>query len=1354
MIFKRFLPLLLSVISVNAIAYNDNSNSYLTTQLTTTDGLSQNDVEDIIQDSYGYIWCATVDGLCRYDGYEFLNYTIGDRGLDANIIYAIREDSEGDLWVGTSGGGLYYYLRSENRFYHHSELASGNEWIGNASVVKYIAISEDGSIWLYNTNSREMINFTFDKEEMTIDNIYVYDTFTKIDNLFVTNLQTIGNDLYVGTSQGLYHYSAQSGEFDFASEYLNGYINSIERKGDKLFVGYTYNIRSLDLKSGNVTTFNYSGFLNNMCWVDDNIWISDRSGLFTMSYDAASHKFGEPEIVSKYTDQIARSMMVDNSGNIWVGYRQMGLCRYEYTKQSIIRHEGLGNNHIYPLYVTPDDKLLIGTFGSGLFVSDVTSPYRNPQNLFKGEIIHSIEYTPYNGKYYVATNKDVFELDKIDASKRRSIMTITSGVGQIISDDNFIWISTYGQGLYRYDVATGEMVAVKAKNGLPSNVVRNQLLDSRGNLWVCTDRGVALIDADKRLSANPTARIIQYEKTRKHLIVTIIEDHDGNIWYGTNGRGACRLTQNRDGRSYSVKIFDNKSGLPDNVIKSIICSKSGELWLSTKMGICSIDPTSEVIKSFDIEKEHQGYEFNEQSAIELSSGVLLFGGVNGITQVTPQNLDLDMSAPRPVITDLKIYNESILETDEYTNMIPSLMEPQRGITLKHNQNKISFILSALDFTNSNRYRYRYLLKGFDREKVEVSAKQREVVYTNIRPGHYTFIVEVSNGEGKWSESILEMPIRIKAPFWATWYSILIYIIVIASGVIVVMQYYRRRVNRKNAIKLAKAEQRSMREMMEIRTRFFTNISHEFRTPLTLILSPLQQIMADEELSKHPKLKSPLSVMYNNGSSLMRLISELLNFTKQESGDLKVELLYNNFTKSSNKIIEQFRYWTDQKGLLLEYEIPNSPIKFYYDKHLMEQIINNLLSNAIKHTPTGGKVRYTLEDKGDEILFSVSDTGAGIDESIGTHLFKRYYSLNATNNSEVGGTGIGLALSKSLVELHKGKIWYTSSRGEGATFYVTIPKLQLSDNLENSESSDSTMTLEESENLQMDAELQTADTASELESNSKPLMLVIDDNNDMLNLLSSLFQKHYNVATAIDGQDGIDKALELIPDIIISDVMMPNVTGLELCDRLKHDQNTSHIPIILLTAKTQERDVVEGYRTQADAYCTKPFSNAVLIESVNSILENRRRVANRIINHHRDETCEDKAAASNSPALPIEENITTQIDKEFLTKLTEFIEQNINNSELAVSDVCEKMGVTQLILNKKLKSLLNITANALIRSIRIKHAAALLRTGRYTVADVTYDVGFSDLRYFRECFKKEFGDSPQAYKDKFTKEETE
>ncbi len=1341
MFLKRFLLLLLTTVAFNS--YASSVDGYLVTQLTTADGLSQNDVQAIIQDSYGYIWCATDDGLCRYDGYEFKCYSIGDRGLDANIIYAISEDGEGNLWVGTSGGGLYYYLRSENRFYHHTQLLGGEDWIGKFAVIKYVEISDDGSIWFFNINSREMINFTFNSHSKSVEDIYVYDFFKDQEDIFVTKMLAVDDDLYVGTSKGLFFYSNKNSGFELCNPNLQGYVNSVERKGDKLFIGNTYYLRSLDLKSGALSSYGTFEFLQRICWVGDDLCFGERNGLYTRSYDPVKNQFGEAKIVAEYRNQIIRSIMVNNVGDIWVGYRQMGLCRYERTKQIVERHQGVGNDHISQMIIDSNDNLWIGTLGSGLFISNIDDPYTSLHRHLRRGVITAITYMPYNKKYYVATATELIETESIDMNRSSSVLPIISGVGKMTPDGYYLWMSIYGQGLWRYDVNTREYIALRVENGLPSNVIRTHLLDSKGNLWVCTDRGIAMLEADSRSSASPKVSVIQHELTHRHLITSIAEDCDGNIWYGTNGRGVCKLTPQGDGDSYDLKIFNEESGLPDNVVKSIILTKSGELWLSTKKSICSIDPRGEVIKNLDINKVDQGHEFNEQSLIELPNGVLLFGGVNGITQVLPENLNVDTSEPQPVIADLRIFNESVLDTDEYMHLIPSLLDPQRGVKLKYNQNKISFTLSALDFTNSNSYRYRYFLQGLDRDRSEVSAERREVVYTNVSPGSYTFIVEVSNGDGKWSEAVLQMPIRVRPPFWAAWYSYLFYLLLIALWVVVALQYFKRRMVRKNAIKLAKSEQKRMREMMEMRTRFFTNISHEFRTPLTLILSPLQQIMADEEFANNPKLKSPLKVMYNNGSSLMRLISELLNYTKQESGKLKVELQYHNFTKTSLKAVEQFKYWTDQRGQILESKIPSHSIKFLYDKHLMEQIIYNLMSNAIKHTPKGGVVSYTVEDSESEILFSVRDTGAGIDESIGAHLFERFYSLNASANSETGGTGIGLSLSKSLVALHKGKIWYTSIKGEGATFYVSIPKVQLSEpegvEEEQLDVADEPLNIESYED-------QPSATSSD---GSKPLMLLVDDNSDMLTLLTSLFERRYNIVTALDGQEGIDKALELIPDMIISDVMMPKVSGLELCDRLKHNQDSSHIPIVLLTAKTQERDVIEGYRTQADAYCTKPFSNAVLKERVKSILENRRKVAQRIINY-RPEVSGSGEKRVESVATPIEENITTQIDKEFLTKLTEFIEQNINNSELSVSDVCMKMGVTQLILNKKLKSLLNITANALIRSIRIKHAAALLRTGRYTVADVTYDVGFSDLRYFRECFKKEFGDSPQSYKDKFSK----
>ncbi len=812
------------------------------------------------------------------------------------------------------------------------------------------------------------------------------------------------------------------------------------------------------------------------------------------------------------------------------------------------------------------------------------------------------------------------------------------------------------------------------------------------------------------------------------------------------------MSLNQNQIDYDIMSYTTENGLPNNTIKAIVEDDNGLIWISSNRGISCINVADDVIRSFDLQDGLQSYEYNELSSIKMNDGTILFGGVNGFNRLDPNDIQVDTTHPTPTITDLKISNHSIYTKEELSHFIPSILNPSNGLTLKYNQNNIAFTFSGLHYSNSNRNQFDYWLEGFDTERRYTWGRTRDVEYTNIPAGRYQFHLRASNGDGIWSDKELVLPIVITPPFWGSWVAYVIYVILVLLISFAVARYYAFVVKRRNDIIRVKSEKNYAHKMLELRTRFFTNISHEFRTPLTLILSPLQTLIADPEINNDTKRGIMLKTMAHNGNSLMRLINELMDYAKQESGNLKVELKNDNFVDTANKLVDQFAFWAEQREIKLIRNISQTPIMMQYDRHLMEQIVYNIISNAIKHTPTGGTITIEVHERDSQLLIAVHDTGRGIDSAAQKHLFDRFYSLNPDNKSEAGGTGIGLSLSKSLVELHNGKIWFTSTHNEGTSFYVSIPIVVASEATNESYENDNS----ETTSILIEGAGERLRSIVAVEGEPRPSMLVVDDNPAILDLLSDIFSEYYDVTIASGGQEGIYRSLEIIPDIIITDVMMPGIDGLQLCTRIKGEPNTSHIPIIMLTAKSSEEDIIKGYRTKADAYCSKPFSNEVLLETVNSILVNRRTLAGRIIDQV-ESSIENRVINESSDVASQQESdqcMTTSLDKEFLDKMFAFIEDNIHNPNFAVTEICEKMGVSQLVLNKKLKALLNMTGVVVVRSVRMKRAAALLKTGRYTVAEVTYDVGLGDLRYFRKCFKQEFGVLPQAYKELHTKVESE
>ncbi|MFR9499140.1 MAG: ATP-binding protein [Rikenellaceae bacterium] len=1297
---------------------------------------------DIMYDSYGYIWFATHDGLNKYDGAKFKKFSFGDNGLNSNLIISLCEDKNRNIWIGTAGDGLFYYVRQENKFYHHTELTE-EYWAQNITTLRHICIDDDGVIWAYNPSSYRILSIDFDYENKKIKSFNIYKYYDGLDKSSATCSAVIDGTLYMGTSDGLLYFSRQDNCFLRCSGDLEGYVTDINTQNGHLFVSFKDRLMSINLENSAIKRDD--SFTNTQCivWKNDRvIWSATPDGLYAVDYDSKSNSFSHMRAVESFEDLRVYDMLMDDSNGVWVGYLKAGASRYEYNEKYFEHFKGFGNNQVQPIF-SFDNKLWVGTDGSGLYVFDECGAYEQPlSHMLKGQRIYSIEYSTYSKLIYVATMSAIYTIEP--ESYHCELYAKSDTFRKITFDDMYMWISTYGEGLIRYNLSDGCHINLTQSSGLPSNIIRNQMIDSRGDLWICSDNGLAKINATQRRLESPNINVIMPEVISSHYIIPIIEDLHGNIWYGTLGHGLFMISPTKNPTIYDIKNYTTNDGLPNNVIKSIEQRDNGDIWFSTNRGVCCLDKASNIFCIYDQYDGLQNQEFNELASVKLTDGRVVFGGVDGINRLVATPIKKIVPKAKPIITDFKIFGTSVFDTDQYKDLIPGILEPRLGIKLDYTQNNFSITFANLNFSKSHEYRLRYCLVGYDTKPIEISSDQRSAFYTNILPGKYRLTLQSTDDDGVWSDEIITLKITITPPIWATWYAFLFYIFSFTTILMVIAYYYSMRVKRQSAIAMVNAERKRIAEMLELRTRFFTNISHEFRTPLTLILSPLQKIMTKSAIANDPQWELSLKTMEHNANSLLRLINDLLAYVKQESGKLNIELTNLDFAQLARDLFSQFKFLAEQKDITLTSSIPQSKVMLLCDKHLMEQIIGNLVSNAIKHTPLGGQVHLEILEKTESIEFSVRDSGAGINEQIVNKIFERFESLSSVGLSNSGGTGIGLVLTKSLVEMHNGKIWFETKVNQGTIFFVEIPKL---DN-NNIASQDTTHQSNKTQLTQAEAtDRYESGLQIDVESTDLlPTMLIVDDNRELLILLKELFSNSYQVVLANGGKEGIELAIELIPDVIISDVMMPDVDGLQLCKKIKTNPTTSHIPIMMLTAKCEDQDAVEGYRNYADAYCVKPFNNTLLIERINALILNRRLAANKLM---AKATNRDSIATSILSDTSSKKEIRTLHDKEFIERAIAVIEQNMGNPDFSVTELSDKVGATPLILNKKLKALMNTTANVLIRSMRIKHAAALLKTGRYSISDVTYDVGFTDLRYFRECFRREYGMLPQAYKEQFT-----
>ncbi|MFI3278598.1 MAG: ATP-binding protein [Rikenellaceae bacterium] len=1312
---------------------------YFIERITSIEGLPHNDVLCMIQDSHGFVWIATNGGLCRYDGRDFVNYGIGDRGLTSNLILSVCEDLRSNIWIGTANRGLFLYCRDENRFIHSSQMCDDDS-VTKLETVRSLCNGEEDELWFYSRDSRCIVCLKVDIESKRITSTIKREIPSHLSP-FISTIYYANENLYIGTSSGLVAYSVREDKF-VDVEGIASTINDIERRGDKLYIASQEGCFSYDPVSEQSVKHKNLIISRRICWSGDDLYQVTRSGLYKSTYVEDKQQFTNPVTIDEY-NLLGISELIDvSTGGVWVGFIKEAIRAYQPNKRPFDLISGIGNNHITPIFEDMDSNYWVGTNGDGYYILESLDGEQrnyNQRAYAQKTVVNSIVYSEYNARYYIAASNGVLWQKSIDDKPQLSIPYTT--IRQILCDGHYLWLASYNDGFIRYDLRSGQEVIFTNQNSqFKSSITRNVISDSEGNIWIATSKGLYMIDAKDKDSELPEIIPILPEQTSSHYILPLCQSRSGDIWYGTLGAGLHRVS--RDESGFHLESYNTDDLLSNNSISFIVEDSMGRMWMSHNNELSMVDMDNHRQISYDINNGLQNYGFNDISGCATSGGELFFGGVRGITRFKPESILIDSLQGKIRLTDLKIFGNSILQRGDITTITPTALEAATKIELSYNQNNFAFTFSSFNYSCSKKQRYRYRLLGVDREWRESVSNEAE--YMNVVHGRYTFVVCTANGDGIWNPEELSVEIVISPPFWLTWYAYILYVLFIVAVLSFAALYYRSHLNRKNAIKLARLETTKVQELLDMRTRFVANVSHEFRTPLTLILSPLQRLLRDEELMADRRWRELLSSMSYNGEVLMRLVSEFLSFSKQASKSLTLNLKREEIGALIERLSSHFIYMAEDKGIEMLYTPPQDPLFMLCDAEHIEHIIYNLISNAVKHTARGGRVELSVVDRGQCVDIIVTDTGAGIPLDVRSHIFDRFVTRESEASREsLTGIGIGLSLTKDLVVLHGGEISFTSEVDKGTTFKVTLPKLSIDDDelLTNTSSAEEMECGEEigvTKAIATKELLNTSMPESDMEQGSegRQVVLIVDDNEQMLKLLYSIFEDDYKLIISRNGAEGLNMAQIYLPDLIISDVMMPVMDGLELLERIKGGERTSHIPVVLLSAKSSLEDISKGYSCQADAYATKPFDNGLLKEQVSSLISNRRAT----LNYYKQES---------KSLLNIDESqISSESDRLLIRRITLFVEANIGDSNLKVLDVCNEVGMTQVRLNKRLKQLIGVTASGLIKSIRLKRAAELLRTGRHTVASVTYDMGFNDLRHFRDSFCKEYGMFPQAYKIKY------
>jgi len=870
-----------------------------------------------------------------------------------------------------------------------------------------------------------------------------------------------------------------------------------------------------------------------------------------------------------------------------------------------------------------------------------------------------------------------------------------------------IWIGTQ-TGIYSY--FNNQLSYEKELNAqLPDIMVHGIIRDKNGKLWVGTfGKGVCVFDEDDKKLYNFTtdhsfpSNAVNYmmEDSRKRILVATRE---GIIIF-------------KDVSQPNVFVsFGAKEGLENTQVRAIQEDHDGYIWISTNGGISRLDEKNKRFYNYNYHDGIPMGDFMDGSTCITPDGTLFFGSQNGACYFNPRELSSPREVSPVTITQFFIYNK---QTESRDTRLPVPIS-NRIVELPYNQNTFNISFNVLDYTQSSQVEFSYMLEGLENAWYSTQG-DNQVTFRNIPHGNYVFKVKTRFRNQEWNENAAQLTVVIAPPLWLTWYAKLGYVILFIFALYALLRFYKRKLDLESSLEVERKQSLNKQELNEERLRFYTNITHELRTPLTLILGPLEDLLSDATLS--PKHANKISIIHDSATRLLNLINRILEFRKTETQNRKLSVAKGDLGQLVQEVGLRYKELNPNNKVNYHIHIETEDTEIFYDADMITIILDNLMSNAAKYTSEGDitlSLRSVEENQIKYTEISVSDTGHGIDAEALPHIFDRYYQ--AKSKYQASGSGIGLALVKGLSELHEGILKVESAVDTGTTFTLRLLTENTYPNAIHAQ--------HDMEKKPMDAEETTiTDTPTE----NHPIVLVVEDNADIREYIRSSFTDIYEVITAKDGKEGWELAQARIPNIIVSDIMMPVMDGIELCKRIKEDMRTSHIPVILLTAKDSLQDKEEGYASGADSYLTKPFSAKLLHSRINNLLETRKKIASLL------------ALADIQPKQESAVSSLNKLDNEFLQKITQIIEENLEMEKMDIAFIADKMCMSHSTLYRKIKGLTDMSANEFIRKVKMRKGVELLMSGQYTISEIAYMIGFSSVAYFRQCFKDEYGMSPSDY----------
>ncbi len=1308
---KRILYLITLLIS-----FVCQSQEYKYKHYDVTSGLSNNKINAIYKDTRGFVWIGTASGLNRYDGHEFKVYRSQKDDANTpsdNYIESIQEFDNGDLLV-KSGSAYIRYDRRRDAFVRHID------YIDSLQQPQNVYIDKSKNLWYYDRYNGVSVRMKGDNKFRRVT-----DSSKSLTTNDVTDIRQVGSEMVFVNDKG---------ELIFVDAHKCAVVRRVETKDRANAVGRV-----------------------NTAYCDKNnrLWIYNLD-LLTV-YDADTHRVAT-DLLGKFDNaSVIRAVTQDATGKIWLGYDHKGLAIIDPVTAVAVKlsdDEALKNITISALYTDDDGTVWVGTYKKGLYQynaqsfkfgmrefpdvncvagrsdeavwigtdsglllkwnrrTNETESYSDPASQSRDNAIVCL-CTTDNVGVWVGTYRDGLKYFANGKFTRFGMVQglIHENVWSIVdAGDGKLWVATLGGGLQLFDTRTCRFETYNTRNTkLINDYINTICKGSDGKLYIGTTQGLSVMDLSTREITNTFGSHDGVKSFVNPGIVQLYEDSRRLLWIATS-EGLYVYDRSRD----NLQQVKDKAEYPDQFILGLVEDNQGSMWVSIGASLSKVivSRTASGIYDFVCSKYAQNdgvqnSDFNQRSFHRLPGGDILVGGLYGVNTFNPQQITYSSKSPNVMFTGLSIQNQYVNVGEEYDGctVLPSELNSDDVVNIDYKHNDFTIYFSSDNYIDPEETQFYYRLVGFNSEWIKCAPNMHQATYTNLPYGEYVLEVKAVNNDGTSSVKPSKLKIVVHPPFWLTVWAKMLYVVI---GLVVLFLIFR--LMKRYEHKLYQEQQREeaikqQEELTQMKFRFFTNISHELRTPLTLILSPLEAMLKD---TKDDKQHRRLEIIRGNANKLLYLVNQLLDFRKNEIAGLKFRPDEGDIVAYIKNLCESFDGFLESKKVQLTFFSSSDTLMMSFDPDKMGKIVLNLLSNAFKFTPDGGRVDVALSQNEGKLIIKVSDTGVGIDDKDKPLIFQRFYQ---SDSNKSGGSGIGLSLVNEYVKLHDGTAEVVDNVGGGSVFIITLPIRHIALPAE-------------------DIAAKNIESVEKQANNDRALVLIADDNKDLLTFLSEEISSKYNVVTATNGREALEVVEQNMPDIIVTDLMMPVMDGIELCRQLKSDKKYSPIPIIVLSAKQDDRAKVEGLTIGADDYITKPFNCDVLMLRIGKLIELSRKGVQRSL--------------IEPEPTPIK---VTSLDEKLIEAAVKYVEENMERTDLSVEELSRHLGMSRVHLYKRMRQVTGKTPIEFIRVLRLKRAAQLLRESQLNVSEIAYQVGFNNPKYFSTYFKQEFGVLPSVYQEK-------